>query len=208
MPLTPPSVLTRNRLLTPLVFLVGVVVVLEEAFWRAGIWIGSWVARLPLARLFERAIVALPPWAALCAFVLPGLLLIPVKLLALLAIANGHAATGVTTFVVAKLAGAALVARIYTLSLPKLLELSWFARWHAPVIAFKTRHLERMRATHFWCRACRVMDDVRRSVRHAGRQLGRALSRPRSHRQPSSYMLRVLRRFMAMRRARRLKNSS
>ena len=118
--------ITRTRLLTPLVFLVGVVVVLEEIFWRAGMWIGGWVARLPLARLFERLIVALPPWAALCAFILPGLLLIPVKLLALLAIANGHAATGVTTFVLAKLGGAALVARIYTLSLLKLLTLFWF----------------------------------------------------------------------------------
>jgi hypothetical protein len=196
-----PSLLTRSRLLTPLVLLVGVVVVLEEAFWRAGMWIGGWVARLPLARLFEAAIVALPPWAALCAFILPGLLLIPVKLLALFAIANGHAATGVTTFVVAKLAGAALVARIYTLSLPKLLLLPWFARWHTPVIAFKTRHLDRMRATRFWRRMCLTLDDMRRSVRHAGRQVRRACVRPDTTEKP--YMLRVLRRFIAIRRARR-----
>ncbi|MDQ2819339.1 MAG: hypothetical protein M3Y65_02890 [Pseudomonadota bacterium] len=193
--------ITRTRLLTPLVLLIGIVVVLEELFWRAGMWIGSWVARLPLARLFERLIVALPPWAALCAFVLPGLLLIPVKLLALVAIANGHAATGVTTFVLAKLGGAALVARIYTLSLPKLLTLAWFARWHAPVIAFKTRYLERMRATQFWRRACLMLDDARRSARHAARQLRRACSRTGG--QGQSYMLRVLRRFMSIRRARR-----
>ena len=193
--------ITRTRLLTPLVFLVGAVVVLEEIFWRAGMWIGGWVARLPLARLFERLIVALPPWAALCAFILPGLLLIPVKLLALLAIANGHAATGVTTFVLAKLGGAALVARIYTLSLPKLLTLPWFARWHTPVIAFKTHHLARMRATHFWRRSCLMLDDMRRSVRHAGRQVRRACSRQGNHEKP--YTLRVVRRFMAIRRARR-----
>ena len=109
--MSPPSLIARSRLLMPLVYLVGVVVVLEEAFWRAGLCIGGWIARLPLARLFEKLILALPPWAALCAFVLPGVLLIPVKLLALIAIANGHAATGVTTFVVAKLAGAAVPAR-------------------------------------------------------------------------------------------------
>lgn len=198
----PPTLSTRSRLLTPLVYLVGVVVLLEEAFWRAGMWIGGWIAKLPLARLFERLILALPPWAALCAFVLPGLLLIPVKLVALLAIAHGHAATGITTFVVAKLAGAALVARIYTLSLPKLLTLPWFARWHAPVIAFKTRYLERMRASHVWCRTCLALDDLRRAARHARRQLRRALSH-RGHAKPSPHMLRVLRRFMSMRRARR-----
>jgi hypothetical protein len=189
----------------PLVYLVGLVVVLEEAFWRAGIWIGGWVARLPLARLFEQLILALPPWAALCAFVLPGLLLIPVKLLALLAIANGHAATGVTTFVVAKLAGAALVARIYTLSLPKLLALPWFGRWHGRVIAFKNVHLDRLRATRIWRRAGLALDDARRTLRHTGRQVRRVMGhkRPPAHGKPSPHMVRVLRRFAAMRRARR-----
>jgi hypothetical protein len=194
---------SRSLILMPLVYLVGVVVLLEEAFWRAGMWIGGWVARLPLARLFEQLIVALPPWAALCAFVLPGVLLIPVKLLALLAIANGHAATGVTAFVVVKLAGAALVARIYTLSLPKLLTLAWFARWHAPVIAFKTHHLARMRASHIWRRTALTLDDWRRAARHAGRQARRACMHPRTGGKPPPYMLRVLRRFMAIRRARR-----
>lgn len=195
---------SRSRLLTPLVYLVGVVVLLEEAFWRAGLWIGGWVARLPLMSLFERLILALPPWAALCAFVLPGLLLIPVKLVALMAIANGHAATGVSTFVVAKLAGAALVARIYTLTLPKLLTLAWFARWHAPVIAFKNVYLERMRGHHLWRRMLLALDDLRRLLRHAGRQLRRAWAgRHRVHRNPPPHLLRVLRRFAAIRRARR-----
>lgn len=199
----------------PLVYLVGMVVLLEEAFWRAGMWIGAWVARLPLARLFEQLIVALPPWAALCAFVLPGLLLIPVKLLALLAIANGHAATGVTTFVVAKLGGAALVARIYTLALPKLLTLAWFARAHAPVIAFKTHHLARMRASVLWHRSARTIDSWRQALRHARRNIQRACSGPRKHgtaTQPRRrawntpqmpYVLRVARRFLALRRVRR-----
>ena len=203
--MSPPSLIARSRLLMPLVYLVGVVVVLEEAFWRAGLLIGGWIARLPLARLFEKLILALPPWAALCAFVLPGLLLIPVKLLALLAIANGHAATGVTTFVVAKLAGAALVARIYTLSLPKLLTLPWFARWHTPVIAFKNVYLERVRTHHLWRRAMLTLDDARRGLRHTGRQMRRLWTgrRARHPGKPSPHMLRVLRRFAAIRRARR-----
>ena len=197
----PPS---RSPLLTPLVYLVGAVVLLEEVSWRAGLWIGGWVARLPLMSLFERLVMALPPWAALCAFILPGLLLIPVKLVALFAIANGHAATGVTTFVVAKLAGAALVARIYTLTLPKLLTLPWFARWHAPVIAFKNVYLERMRAHHLWRRMLLALDDMRRALRHTGRQLRRAWSgRHRKDVRPPSHLLRVLRRFAAIRRARR-----
>jgi hypothetical protein len=201
----PPPLTQRSRLLTPLVYLVGIVVLLEEAFWRAGIWIGGWIARLPLARLFERLILALPPWAAMCAFILPGLLLIPVKVLALFAIANGHAATGVTTFIVAKLAGAALVARIYTLSLPKLLTVAWFARMHVPVIAFKNLHLDRMRASHLWRRTMLGLDDFRRMARHMGRQLRRTWRdrRDRPRARPTPHFLRVMRRFAAIRRARR-----
>ena len=54
-------------------------------------------------------------------FVLPGLLLLPVKLLAVVAIAHGHAVSGIATIVVAKLGGAAVVARLYALTLPTLL---------------------------------------------------------------------------------------
>ena len=190
----------------PLVYLVGVAVVLEEAFWRAGNWIGGWAARLPLARLFEKMIVALPPWAAVCAFVLPGIVLTPVKLLALLAIANGHAVAGLATYVVVKLASAALVARIYALALPKLLEVAWFSLWHGRVLDFKNMHLERARATRIWCRMARALDDARRALRQTGRQVRRAMTRAPSSSsgKPTPYMVRVLRRFAAIRRARRI----
>jgi hypothetical protein len=197
---------SRSLLLMPLVYLAGMAVVLEEAFWRAGNWIGGWVARLPLARLFEKMIVALPPWAAVCAFVLPGIVLTPVKLLALLAMANGHAIAGLATYVVVKLASAALVARIYALALPRLLEVTWFALWHGRVIAFKNVHLDRARATRVWRRIARAVDDGRRALGQAGRQLRRALRRvpSSSSGKPTPHMVRVARRFAALRRARRI----
>jgi hypothetical protein len=120
----------------------------------------------------------------LCAFVLPGLLLLPVKLLALLAIAHGHALAGLAGFVAAKLGGAVVVARIYLLTLPTLLTLGWFARWHGGFLRLKERLLAALRASGFWRRVRAAVADARRRLhrllRHAGRQpshLARVLRR-------------------------------
>jgi hypothetical protein len=113
------------------------------------------------------------------------LLLLPVKLLALLAIAHGHALSGILGFVVAKLGGAAVVARIYVLTLPTLLTLAWFARWHGGFMSLKNRWLAALRASNFWRQARLAMSGARRGMRRMLRQAGR---------QPS-HLRRVLRRF-------------
>ena len=91
-------------------------------------------------------------------------------------------------------------------TLGKLLEVAWFSLWHGRVIAFKNVHLDRARATRIWCRMARALDDARRALRQAGRQLRRAVARSPSGAsgKPMPYMVRVLRRFAAIRRARRI----
>ena len=183
----------RPRLLAPLVHLAALLLLVEAWFWEAGSGIAARLATWPPLRWLEGRIRTLPAWAALAAFVLPGLLLLPVKLLALLAIAHGHAVTGIAGFIVAKLGGAAVVARIYVLTLPTLLTLGWFARCHGGFLALRERWLTFLRASHFW-RSTRAAIAtfrrlMRRSLRHAGRQ--------------PSHLRRVLRRFSSRFRARR-----
>ena len=84
-------------------------------------------ARLPLRGL-ERRLARLPPYAALAVLVLPSLLIVPVKILALWMIAKGKALLGVAVIVMAKLAGTALLAWLFQLIQPALLGLAWFAR--------------------------------------------------------------------------------
>lgn len=174
----------RSRLLAPLVQLAALVLLAEAWTWDLGSRAAARMAAWPPLRWLEARVRTLPAWAALCAFVLPGLLLLPVKLLALLAIAHGHALAGLAGFVAAKLGGAVVVARIYVLTLPTLLTLAWFARWHGGFLRLKGRLLAALRASGFWRRVRAAMADGRRRLRRLLRRAGR---------QPS-HLARVLRR--------------
>ena len=54
--------------------------------------------------------------------------LVPIKFLALYWIAGGHPILGIGTILTAKVAGTAVVARLFQLTQPQLLTITWF-RW-------------------------------------------------------------------------------
>jgi hypothetical protein len=196
----------RSRLLTPLVYLAALVLLLEEWCWDVGMRLALALSRLPWLQMLEVHVRRLPPWAALCAFVLPGLLLLPIKMLALVAIAHGHAASGIATLVAAKIGGAAVVARLYALTLPTLLEVRWFARGHGRFMALKARCIARLRASPAVRQARALLDELRCKLRQGRRRLARSLRGRR--RAPfgsrhASRTSRVLRRFVVLWRARR-----
>lgn len=188
--------LPRSLLLTPLVYLVALVLLLEEWCWDVGMRLATALSRWSWLAALEARVRTLPPFAALCAFVLPGLLLLPVKLLALLAIAHGHPLSGIATIVVAKIGGAAVVARLYALTLPTLLEVHWFARCHAGFMDVKTRCIARLHASPAVHRARVLLNGVRRATRQLLRRLRRRLGH-------GGRTARVLRRFVSQWRARR-----
>jgi hypothetical protein len=188
----------RTRLFAPLVYAAALLLLLEEWCWDLGLRIGARLSRWPLLAALEARVRRMPPYAALCAFVLPGLLLFPVKLLALVAIAKGHAVSGVATIVVAKLGGAAVVARLYALTLPTLLAVGWFARCHGCFMRLKDDWLARLRASNAFRHASRALRGMKLKMR---RRLRRRPARPFGHRN-ASHTARVLRRFVAQWRAR------
>ena len=108
------------------------------------------IGRLPLLRQLEAAISRLPPRAALAVFLLPTLLLLPIKLLALGAIAHGHKLLGLGVIVLAKLLGTAVVARLFALTRPALLQLPWFASGYARWTAWKDGVLAQVRTSWAW----------------------------------------------------------
>ena len=192
----------RNRLLSPLVVAGALLLLLEEWCWAFGLSLVRGVADWPFFKVIDRRIAALSPYPALCLFVLPALLLLPVKLLALLAMGAGYPLTGICVFVVAKIGGAALVARVYFLTRPALLTLPWFARWHNAFIRLKDDWLGRLRATGFY-RSAGLMSA---RLRASGRLLAGRLRRRGKHGvRAATRPARLLRRFLAIFRARRRK---
>jgi hypothetical protein len=199
---TPPS---RSRLLAPLVYLAALVLLLEEWFWHVGMRIAGRIGAWPPLKAVESRISRLAPYPALCLFVVPGLLLVPVKILALLAIAHGHALSGIATIVAAKLGGAAVVARVYVLTLPSLRRLAWFACAHDWFIAVRDRLVGRLRASRAYHRTRRVVNGMRLSARRLLRRLRPSV--PFGSRRASPWT-RILRRYVARWRARRRRPST
>ena len=107
--------------------LVAVILIFEEWGWRP---LSAFVARLARFRLWAMAelwIAGLPPYGALLALGVPSAILIPAKLLGVYLLATGHFVTAAIVIVAAKLASTALIARIFLLTKPALMQIAWFA---------------------------------------------------------------------------------
>jgi hypothetical protein len=162
---------------TSLGLLLAFVILFEEWGWaplqRAMAWIGS----LPVLRQIERWIAGLPPYGALALFILPSATLLPIKLLALWLIGQGHAGLGVSVIIAAKVAGTAILARLFALTQPALMRLAWFARLYTRWVTFKTDLLTRVRASAGWRLAHALAEQARalaRSLAQAGARLWRS----------------------------------
>ena len=130
--------------------LIALVILFEEWGWEPLQRALAWVARLPPLAWIERRIAALPPYGALLIFLLPTLLLLPVKLAALWLIGIGQATLGLSVIVIAKLIGTALLARIFKLTQPALMQLAWFALWYGRWTRWKQGVVARVRASWAW----------------------------------------------------------
>jgi hypothetical protein len=118
----------RKVLTPPMVILAALFLFVEEWIWDHLRDFMAWVARAPVLRWLEARIAALPPYAAMVIFLLPGLILLPVKLSAVWLAAHGHAIYAAGVFIGAKVVGTAVAARLFTLCRPSLLTVRWFER--------------------------------------------------------------------------------
>ncbi len=130
--------------------LLALLILFEEWGWEPLQRALARLGRLPLLRQLEAQITRLPPHAALVVFLLPALLLLPVKLLALGLIAGGQRWLGLVVILLAKLVGTAVVARLFTLTRPALLQLPWFVRLYTRWAQWKQALLARVRASWAW----------------------------------------------------------
>src|SRR6185295_17793281 len=128
--------LFRPLLAGALQILLALIIVFEEWGWRPLADLLGRLARWrPWARC-EVAIARLPPYAALLAFALPTLLLLPLKFVAL--------------FLAAKVVATAMVARLFELTQPALMQTGWFAWAHDTVMPWKEALTERVRSSWPW----------------------------------------------------------
>lgn len=161
-----------RALFAPLRWLFRVVfallILFEEWGWEPLRRAFALLAQLPIVRHLEGLLKRLSPRWAVVVLLLPSLLILPVKLLAVWFVAQGHLASGLGVIVAAKLGGTALLAWLFQLIQPALMQLPWFARLYARWTAWKAELLAWVRASAVWRMARAVKLRVRRLLR-AGR---------------------------------------
>jgi hypothetical protein len=146
-------------------FLAALLILFEEWGWEP---LQAGIARLVRAlRLdsLERRIARLPPYVALVVTFAPVLLALPVKLAAVWLIARGQALLGLVLIVGVKVIGTAVLARLFALTRPTLMQLAWFARLHGRWMAWKSALLDWARATPAWQSAQALVEQLRQALR-------------------------------------------
>lgn len=142
--------------------LAAAVLFIEEWGWRP---LSAWIARLarwPVVARLEARLRTASPRVALGLFLVPALLLFPIKLLALWFMNRGHLGFGLGVVIVAKLLGTALVGRLFILVEPQLMQFRWFACVLDWWRAIKKRLTLRLRRSAVWRAAHAVSQRARR----------------------------------------------
>ena len=165
-----------------LLILLALVFLLEAWLWDHLAPLVAWVvARLPLRALKEKiaaAIAHLSPAATLVVFVIPFIVLLPLKFLEFYLLAHRQWFAAILVLVLAKLLGLGVTAFIFDLTRPKLLQLAWFRWLYERVLAWlawahglvdpikqRIRRLLAIFAPHRAGRAMKLFWRIRRRMR-------------------------------------------
>jgi len=149
-----------KRLLHPIVFALAVLLVFEEWLWdalKAGF---RKLADHALMRALDRRLRRLGPWSSLLVLLVPALVLFPVKLAALWALAHGEPMLAIGVLLGAKLVGTGIAAYLFDVVRDNARELPWFDRLYVAIISLLAR-------SKAWLRAQPAYRAAVRSIRHA-----------------------------------------
>lgn len=134
----------------PLVLLAACLLWLEDWLWEPLAQLMQRLGRLPLLCRIEALIRAAPPWLALACYGIPMLVLLPFKFAGLWLFARGHFLFGGGVFLLAKIAGTAVAAHLFTLTRASLMKLAWFARLYAGFMKLRDYAYCRVRRNRLW----------------------------------------------------------
>lgn len=155
----------------PLAGLLNIVLALillfEEWGWKPLAAALAWLARFRLIARLEALVARLPPYPSLLVFAAPSAILLPVKIGALWLLAGGHVLTAGALLAGAKVVSTALVARIFTLTKPALMQIGWFRRAYEWFVPWKEALFTKVRASFAWRYGRMVKSRIKQVARRA-----------------------------------------
>jgi hypothetical protein len=129
-----------HRLFRPFLVLLALVFLFEAWLWEKLAPVVAWiVARIPWVEFKARvaaAIEQLPPYPTLLVFLVPVILLLPLKFVGLWMLAHGFWIGSLGVLAFAKVMSLGVTAFIFDVTRPKLLQLPWFRSLYARVLAW------------------------------------------------------------------------
>ena len=135
--------MTMRRRLQPLWVLLAIIFLIEAWLWDHLEPIVAWcVAAIPLRpakRWLAARIDGLSPATTLIVFIVPVILLFPLKLVGVWLLAHRHWMGALATIVFAKFLGVGITAFIFDVTRPKLLQMRWFERLYSRVLALREK---------------------------------------------------------------------
>jgi hypothetical protein len=124
----------HRRWLRPLWIVLALLFLLEAWLWdHLQSVLSRAVSLLPWDKFkakLAHLISDLPPWATLIVFVIPLIVLLPLKFLEVYFLANRQWLAAVVVLIVAKLLGLGVTAFIFDVTRDKLLQMAWFSRMY------------------------------------------------------------------------------
>lgn len=142
--------LIRPPLSLALQVAAALILLFEEWGWRPLVQALAYLTRFRLWQQMELFVAGLPPYGALVALALPTTLLFPLKFIAIYLLATGQVVAASLLFVGAKVASTALIARIFLLTRPALMQIGWFRAVYDVVMPWKEALFEWIRASWVW----------------------------------------------------------
>ena len=153
-----------RRLLQPLWVLLALIFLLEAWLWdHLEPVVARIVALIPLRAIktwIAEKVQRLSPPLTLIVFLVPVILLFPLKVLGLWLLAHHYWVGAMAVIVFAKLMGVGVAAFIFDVTRPKLLQMAWFRWLYETVLTIRARTLarrsgKRRRARQGRCRTAR-----------------------------------------------------
>ena len=155
----------KNALELLFVPLVATIVFIEDVLLHyLGLAMAA-LAKWPPLAAFEGWIRGLPPWAAVLAFLAPSLIVLPVKLSAVWFAMHHRYGLSLASIIVGKMLATALVARLYRVLHPTLVQIEWFRRSETWLFAWRDRLYAFVRALPAWQKAAALIRRARRWTR-------------------------------------------
>jgi hypothetical protein len=173
-----------RRRLQPLWVLLAIIFLIEAWLWdHLEPIVARCVAALPLRpfkQWLARRVDTLSPAMTLIVFVVPVILLFPLKLVGVWLLAHRHWTGALVTIIFAKFLGVGITAFIFDVTRPKLLQMQWFERLYTCVLSLRAKanalvdpvkqrigEILNGAGTGWSARMLRLIQRFRRSVREA-----------------------------------------